>query len=95
MQAVPILKDKRRFSDGAIIEIVIWELPDADTERPHGLKYRLYYGKAGRRLVGYDNERGKGDHKHIEGEEFVYAFTTVERLIGDFLADVARLRGEL
>ncbi|MDN5870323.1 MAG: DUF6516 family protein [Nitrococcus sp.] len=95
MRTVPLFKDKRRFSDGAIIEIVIWRLPDTDAERPHGLKYRLYYGKAGQRLVGYDNERGKGDHKHFEGKELAYAFTTVERLIGDFFADVARLRGEL
>ncbi len=93
MDAVHLLKDKRRFSDGAIMEMVIWKLPEADAERPHGLKYSLYYGKPGQRLVGYDNERGKGDHKHIEGEEFSYTFTTVEQLIRDFLADVARLRG--
>jgi hypothetical protein len=44
--------------------------------------------------VGYDNERGKGDHRHIEGSQQPYAFTTVERLIADFLADVRGLRGE-
>ncbi len=94
MGAVRLLKDKRRFSDGAIMELVIWRLPEADADRPHGLKYRLYYGsKSGQRLVGYDNERGKGDHRHIEGEELSYTFTTVEQLISDFLADVSRLRG--
>ena len=45
-------------------------------------------------LVGYDNERGRGDHRHIEGEEQPYSFSTPERLIDDFLADVRRLRGE-
>jgi Family of unknown function (DUF6516) len=44
--------------------------------------------------VGYDNERGKGDHRHIEGREEAYAFIGVERLIEDFLADIRRLRGE-
>jgi hypothetical protein len=46
------------------------------------------------RLVGYDNEPGKGDHRHIEGKEEQYAFSTVEILMADFLADVRRLRGE-
>jgi hypothetical protein len=49
---------------------------------------------AGERLVGYDNEPGKGDHRHIEGKEEQYAFSTVEILVADFLADVRRLRGE-
>ena len=47
------------------------------------------------RLVGYDNERGKGDHRHFEGREEPYSFTTPEALIEDFLADVKKLRGEL
>ncbi len=79
--------------DGAIVELVIWRLPHSTPERPHGLKYRLYYGKGGERLVGYDNERGKGDHKHIHGEEFPYRFFSVEQLIEDFLADVKRVGG--
>jgi hypothetical protein len=44
--------------------------------------------------VGYDNERGKGDHRHFQGVETAYRFTTVERLIADFWRDVRRLRGE-
>jgi hypothetical protein len=52
---------------GGIVEMVIRRLPGADSECLHGLKYRLVYVKDGRRLVGYDNERGKGDHKPIGG----------------------------
>ena len=63
-----------------------------DPERPHGLKYSLYYGRAGERIVGYDNERGKGDHKHVEGREKRYRFVSVEQLVADFLADVERIR---
>jgi len=45
-------------------------LPSADQERPHGLKYRLYYGLAdGTCQVRYDNERGKGDHRHYGKQE--------------------------
>jgi hypothetical protein len=59
----------------------------------HGLKYSLFYGRPGVREVGYDNERGKGDHRHFQDVEMAYAFTTVEQLIADFWSDVHRLRG--
>ncbi len=39
-------------------------------------------------MVGYDNERGKGDHKHIRGSQKAYRFTDVPTLIRDFLRDV-------
>lgn len=42
--------------------------------------------------MGYDNERGKGDHKHIEDREMRYRFVSVEQLVADFLADVERIR---
>lgn len=80
--------------DGAIVEGVIWQLPERSPERPHGLKYRLYYGRDGVRLVGYDNERGKGDHRHVGGREESYRFTSVDALWNDFMADVARERGD-
>ena len=53
-----------------------------------------YYGTPRHRLVGYDNERGKSDHRHVHGKEETYAFSTPEQLIEDFLADVRRVRGE-
>jgi hypothetical protein len=46
----------------------------------------------GKRLIGYDNEAGKGDHRHYRDREEVYQFTTPEQLIADFLADVHALR---
>jgi len=58
------------------------------------LKYSLFYGRPGERLVGYDNERGWGDHRHLAGKEEPYSFSTPEQFIADFLADVRRLRGE-
>ena len=70
-------------------------VPETVLGNAHGLKYSLFYGYPGQRLVGYDNERGKGDHRHIDGREEPYAFTTVEALIADFVADVRKLRGDL
>jgi len=94
MAAKLIYRDKYRYADGAIREMVIWQLPNADHERQHGLKYRLYYGYPAQCLVRYDNERGKGDHRHAGNQENPYTFVSVERLIEDFRADIARLRGE-
>jgi len=47
---------------------------------------------AGERLVGFDNERGKGDHCHLAGRQRPYHFTTVEQLVEDFIAAVAAAR---
>lgn len=71
--------------------MVIWQLPSVSDDRPHGLKYRLFYGRDGKRIVGYDNERGKGDHKHLLNIEKRYKFISVEKLIADFLADIERI----
>ncbi len=89
-----LFRDKYVYADGAIREMVIWRLPDTDSERPHGLKYRLYYGYPGNCLVRYDNERGKGDHRHEGGQELPYTWISVERLIQDFKSDIHRLRGD-
>ena len=93
MKARRIFHDKALLPDGAIVEMVIWQLPAASAERPHGLKYRLFYGRGGQRIVGYDNERGKGDPKHVGAAESAYHFTSVEQLVADFLADVQRAIG--
>jgi len=66
------------------------KLPQSDTERPHGYKYRLAYISKGQRLMGYDNERGKGDHRHYGDHEERYLFTTVDQLLVDFRADVKK-----
>jgi hypothetical protein len=94
MVAQLLFRDKYVYADGAIREMVIWRLPDTDNERPHGLKYRLYNGYPGKCLVRYDNERGKGDHRHDRDQEESYTFISVEQLIGDFRADIERLRGD-
>ena len=92
MKATRIFYDKAVLPDGFIVEMVIWQLPTPSPERHHGLKYRLYFGRDGQRIVGYDNERGKGDHKHILDVEKRYKFTTPQKLVADFLADIERIQ---
>ena len=86
--------DKQVLADGAIVEMVIWRLAQSLPGSSHRLKYRLFYGFPGKRLVGYDNESGKGDHRHRQVEEEDYDFSTAEKLVADFLTDVRLLRGE-
>jgi hypothetical protein len=83
---------KQAFADGSILEMTVWRLPATDIERPHGLKYSLFYGRNGKRIVAYDNERGKGDHRHLGPIEQAYAFSTLEQLISDFQDDVRGMR---
>ncbi|WP_200382231.1 toxin-antitoxin system TumE family protein [Thiococcus pfennigii] len=73
--------------------MAVWRLPRSTAEPPHGLKYRLYCGRAGRCLVRYDNERGKGDHRHLGDQEEPYVFRSLVGLIEDFRADVRCLAG--
>jgi Family of unknown function (DUF6516) len=87
------LRTRVVLPDGAIVEMVIWELPEKTPDRPHGLKYRLYSGRDGKCLVRYDNEKGKGDHLHFGETEHPYRFRNWEKLMEDFLADVDRLTG--
>ena len=52
------------------------------------------YSVNGGRVVGFDNERGKGDHCHLDGGERAYRFTTVEALVEDFIAAVDAARSK-
>jgi hypothetical protein len=84
----------RLFEDGAIMRIRVWEVAEPVPPSEHRFKYSLFYGRPGERVVLYDNERGKGDHRHYGEREEAYEFKDIETLIADFLADVRRERGE-
>ena len=63
-------------------------MPEPVPPSEHGFKLRAVYALDGVRVVGFDNERGKGDHYHIRRTERSYTFTSVEQLIADFIAAV-------
>ena len=58
------------------------------------LEIERLYGDNRQRIVGYDNEHGKGDHKHLGALEFRYKFESVDKMIADFLHDVERMKNE-
>jgi len=104
MKAEILFSDKYVYRDGAIREMIIWRLPETDKKRLHDLKYRLFYGYPDECLVRYDNERGKGDHRHYGDHEEDYRhygdheedyiWVSVQKLMNDFRADIEKLRGK-
>jgi len=89
MKAVAIyLRVRQHHADGSFTEIVIWHVPTPVPPCGHCYKYRLVHIVNGERVIGYDNERGKGDHKHLEEKELAYVFSTPHRLLEDFQHDV-------
>jgi len=92
MAATLITRFKEITAEGDIIEFVVWHVPSPVDPSRHLYKYRAVYIVGGKRVVGFDNERGKGDHKHVMGRESGYAFSTVETMIEDFIAEVDAIR---
>jgi len=90
MKAELIYCERRSLSAHGFIEQVIWKVPEPVPPCAHSYKYRLVYILNGIGVVGYDNERGKGDHVHWGGREHAYTFVNADQLIDDFLNDVAR-----
>ena len=70
----------------------IWQVPAPVLPSSHPYKYSLFYGRPGERIVLFDNERGKGDHRHFGDVESPYDFVSTETLIADFLAAVEMMR---
>ena len=92
MAAQLITSIKNVNPDGSILEVVIWKVPKPVPPTEHGYKYRAVYVVDGVRIVGFDNERGKADHCHIDGKELPYAFKGVDQLLEDFIAIVETRR---
>lgn len=92
MKATPLYRFEQDFDDGASVRMVIWQVPSPVPPSEHPYKYRLVYLEGGRRVMGFDNERGKGDHRHDGDIETAYVFVDVPTLIRDFIGAVKQRR---
>jgi hypothetical protein len=68
--------------------MVIWKLPKPVLGSQHAFKYRLAFVVDGACVMRFDNESGKGDHKHVGAQEVPYAFTSLTQLVTDFLNEI-------
>jgi hypothetical protein len=92
MDAESIARVKEVRDDGSVVEIVVWRLAQPLSPCVHPYKYRLYFGADGQCRVRYDNERGKGDHRHVNNVEEAYQFVSMSQLLDDFQHDVETWR---
>lgn len=94
MKAVALLRTRLAFSETSFAELVIWKAPKPVAGSTHSFKYRLAYVVDGACVIRYDNEAGKGDHRHFGAEEYAYTFHTPEKLLADFERDIRRWNRE-
>ena len=75
----------------AISELKVWEVDDLYS-CPEGIKYSLFCIDriTGKIIIGLDNHKPKGPHKHINGKEELYSFSNYEKLVNDFWIEVKR-----
>ena len=92
MQAELLIDERHLLDIGMFIEIVVWRVPRPLRGSTHHFKYRLAFIVDGVCVLRYDNEAGKGDHRHIGQTERHYKFTNPEVLLTDFWNDVDRWR---
>jgi len=90
MKADLLLRERHQLTANAFAELRVWRTPAPVRGSDHRFKYALVLIVAGVCVLRYDNEAGKGDHRHVGGAETAYAFTTPERLLLDFWNDVER-----
>ena len=94
MKARLITRFKDMTPEGDILELVVWRLPSSLPPCSHYYKYRAVFIVNGERVIGFDNERGKGDHAHYQEREQPYQFTGIDPLIDDLITEVERWKNE-
>ncbi len=92
MNAALMLNERYIIAENAFVEMVVWRLPSPLLMSCHRFKYRLALVVNCKCVLRYDNEAGKGDHKHIGAVEVPYVFTSPEKLLEDFWNDVGKRR---
>lgn len=94
MKVTHLLDSRIIYSEEMFAELVIGQLQEPLVGATHRYKYRLAYVVRGECVLRYDNEAGKGDHRHAGERQRAYTFTTPEQLIADFQRDIARWNRE-
>ena len=94
MKAALLLRERLPFDDDAFAELVIWRLPRQAPGSAHPYKYRLAFVIGDECVLRFDNEAGKGDHRHTQARELIYVFESPEKLVQDFLREARRIYRE-
>ena len=92
MQAELLLDERHVLDARSFVEVVVWRVPRPMRGSHHAFKYRLAFVVDEVCVLRYDNEAGKGDHRHILDIETPYRFIDADKLLDDFWRDVEAMR---
>jgi hypothetical protein len=92
MRARLLLRERRIIAEDRFADLVIWQLPSPAPGSIHSFKYRLAFMVDGKCVLRFDNETGKGDHKHVGSRQVSYRFKNIEALVEDFWRDIEAWR---
>jgi hypothetical protein len=91
MPAELLLDERHVLSESAFVELVVWRVRAPVRGSRHQYRYRLALVVDGECVLRYDNEAGKGDHRHVRDKEHEYRFKNAEQLLADFWNDVEEM----
>lgn len=94
MKAVELSRQRIIYAENRFAELILWRVPRPLPGSAHSFKYRLAYVVEQVCVLRHDNEAGKGDHRHWDGKESSYRFSTPEKLLADFQQDIERWNHE-
>ena len=92
MRAELLFRKREGLTETAFVELVIWRVLEPVRGSGHVYKYSLALVSKGICVLRYDNEAGKGDHKHVGDQEVAYRFIDLAKLQIDFWNDVEAWR---
>jgi len=88
MDAELLFRKRIALSETKFVEMAVWKYPSLYEGARMGSNTDSRLVAEGVCVLRYDNESGKGDHKHIEEVEMAYRFTGLDSLQADFWQDV-------
>lgn len=94
MKATLLVRNRTVYADDAFAEVVVWQVPQPLAGSAHGYKYRLALVVRGECVLRYDNETGKGDHRHAVSAQSKYRFGSLDKLFADFELDIESILNE-
>jgi hypothetical protein len=94
VKATLLTRSRIAYGDMAFSEVVVWAVPKPLFGSNHSYKYRLALVVGGACVLRYDNESGKGDHRHFKRKESPYSFSSLDKLFADFQRDLRRVLDE-
>lgn len=88
MKAEPLFREKRivthsKTGEIGLVELKIWKVPRSG-DYPQGRKFSLFLVSKGKIIIGIDNHKPKGPHRHMKNRELPYDYTNEEKLLTDF-----------